>query len=503
MTALAYSRPSLREAAAFTLPHFREWTRRLTLDTEEEWELEDFQAAFAADLFSGIPVCWLVIPEGNTKTTTVAGLALYHIEHKPTGYVPVAASTREQAEWIYRQAEGFVYRSELRSTFKCLEGYRRIRCDGMGSRIQVFAADDRGGDGVIPTLPILEELHRHRDLALYRTWLGKLRKRNAQLVALSTAGEVGGEFEQERELLRQSATSVERRGCFVRALREFEGKPLSVLHDYAVPEHGDVEDLGLVKAANPFSGITVESLREKREITSSLAHWTRFTCNRSTRAVSAAVTEAEWAAAADGWVPIPDGEPRWLGLDVAWKHDTTALVPLWVPTPQQRVLGRPTILTPPRDGNSLDPNLVEKALLAEHERGPLHTVVMDTTRAEQLAEWISQEFGATVVDRGQTNAFAAQDYERFMEALRSGWLKQPNDPGLTRHVLNAVVRDLPNGRYRFDRPRDSRTVRQAQQERRVIDALTAAAMVHSAAVAELQAEPPAVPLVAIGGTVIQ
>jgi hypothetical protein len=43
------------------------------------------------------------------------------------------------------------------------EGYRRIKCLRSGGRIQVFAADDRTGDGVF-TLALLDELHRHRDL---------------------------------------------------------------------------------------------------------------------------------------------------------------------------------------------------------------------------------------------------------------------------------------------------------------------------------------------------
>jgi phage terminase large subunit-like protein len=54
-------------------------------------------------------------------------------------------------------------RSDREDVFRCLEGYRRIRCDAMGSRIQVFASDDRTGDGVIPGgIAILDELHRHR-----------------------------------------------------------------------------------------------------------------------------------------------------------------------------------------------------------------------------------------------------------------------------------------------------------------------------------------------------
>jgi phage terminase large subunit-like protein len=58
-----------------------------------------------------------------------------------------------------------------------------------GGRLQVFAADDRTGDGIIPGgIALVDELHRHRDLRLYRVWVGKLVKRGAQIVTISTAG---------------------------------------------------------------------------------------------------------------------------------------------------------------------------------------------------------------------------------------------------------------------------------------------------------------------------
>jgi hypothetical protein len=51
---------------------------------------------------------------------------------------------------------------------------------------------------------------------------------------------------------------------------------------------------------------------------------------------------------------------------------------------------------------------------------------------------------------------------------------------LTRHALNATARVLPDGKVRFDRPTASRAA--ALQQWRSIDALSAAAMVHLAAV---------------------
>jgi phage terminase large subunit-like protein len=89
--------------------------------------------------------------------------------------------------------------------FRAYDGYRRIKCLRTGGRIQVFAADDRTGDGIIPGgLALVDELHRHRDLKLYRTWRGKLEKRGAQLIAISTAGEPGGEFEETRDRIKKT-----------------------------------------------------------------------------------------------------------------------------------------------------------------------------------------------------------------------------------------------------------------------------------------------------------
>jgi hypothetical protein len=121
-----------------------------------------------ADVFAGTPECWLIVPEGNGKSTLIAGLALYHSEHKPNATVPVAASSRDQAEIIHKQAEGFVLRTPALHAevpnvlaaakgkrkadvprFVCLEGYRRIS-HHKGGRIQVFAADDRTATGSSP-----------------------------------------------------------------------------------------------------------------------------------------------------------------------------------------------------------------------------------------------------------------------------------------------------------------------------------------------------------------
>lgn len=435
-----------------------------------------------------MPEVWQIVGEGNGKTTFMGGIALYFADYTPSAQVLLGAASRDQCGLLLGQASGFVYRTPglLNKRFKVFEGYRRIDALRSRGRIQVYAADDRTGDGVIPGgIVLLDELHRHRDLRLYRTWRGKLLKRGAKLAAISTAGEPESEFELTRERAHREATEVTRDGCYTRA-----ASTELILHDYAVPAGADVENLELVKSANPFSGITVEQLRTKRNSpTMTLEHWRRFVCNQAVRNSESAISGAEWGrrAVSKG---IPAGEPIWCGADYGWKWDTTALAPLWLPEPTRRVLGDDLaqILTPPRDGNSLDPETVQAAFRQLHDRNPIHTVVMDESAGgAQMVSWIESELGARVVMHSQGHSAMALAYARWMEALREDWLEHTGNPEPARHVLNAIARLLPGGQTRFDRPSSSRSA--GKQDRRVWDFLTAACMVHSVAAGELDVQP--------------
>lgn len=463
-----------------TTDHFRAYARLMVLEDGSPWEVEPFQLDVVDALMAGIPEVWLDVPEGNGKTTLMGGVALYHGDYTPSASVPMAAASRDQTMVLFGQAAGFVRRTTgLEHRFRVYEGYRRIQCLRTGGRIQVFAADDRTGDGVIPTLALLEELHRHPDLRLYRTWRGKIEKRGGQLVAISTAGAPGSEYENVKAAVLATG-KVTRKGAHTVART-----PEFVLHQHALREGDDIRDLRKVKQANPFSGATVEGLRRKRDSPTMLeSHFKRFVCGIATRGEQSAVAPEEWGGLRRG--EIPAGEPVWLGLDLGWKWDTTAATPLWLPDPRRRVLGLPEIIVPPRDGTSTRPSEIRDALLRIHRRNPVHTVVLDPNAGgEQLAEWIEdpdQGLGAEVIAYSQSNEPQAVAFEAWMEAVREGWIEHPHDEQLTAHVLNAIAKPLFGGsRHRFDRPR---TTRQARgQDQRVIDALTAASIVHAVAAA--------------------
>jgi len=136
----------------------------------------------------------------------------------------------------------------------------------------------------------------------------------------------------------------------------------------------------------------------------------------------------------------------------------------------------------------MHPDEVKQAFYEIHETNTIDAAVMDMERAEDIAAWLEDELDIMVIDRPQGNANAIEDYDAFMQALRNGTLKHTGDRGLRNHVMNAIVRSMPADKKRFDRPSQSRAKK--RQNVRVIDALTAAAMVnHYAASSAGMGEP--------------
>lgn len=465
----------------FTVDHFRRYARLLVLDDGSTWEPEDFQLAFVEDLFAGYREVWLIVPEGNGKTTLLGGVALYHGDYTPDAMVPIGASSRDQCEVLHGQAAGFVRRTPgLKRRFRVYDGYRRIACLRTGGRIQVFAADDRTGDGVIPTLPLLDELHRHRDLRLYRTWRGKLDKRGAQLAAISTAGDPESEFEEIRSRHKTRAPEITETVGHTRAA----GGGM-VLHDWAIPADGDPDDMELVKAANPLSTITVKSLSDKRgSPTMSVAHWKRFVCNIATRAEGEGVTPEEWDALYEADLE-PDRSKWSVGwLDLGWKIDTTAMGIIVWESDSRRVIAGVKVLKPPVEEGDIVDGMVE----LQREFNPVGWVYDPNASGQQMAQLLDKgehprqggvEFN--FFEHSQDNAPMSLAAARFDEAVRGGWLVHDGDTELRTHVLNAVRRQLGGEKYRYDRPADAKG---ARRKKFPIDALTGVLMGNSMAVAE-------------------
>lgn len=418
------------------------------------------------------------MPEGNGKTTFMGGMALYHADYTEDASVLLAASSRDQCGLLIGQAYGFVYRTPgmlaprrgAAGRFLVFEGYRRIVAQRTHGTIQVFAADDRTGDGVIPTLCLVDELHRHRDLKLYGTWAGKLDKRGGQLVTISTAGEPNGEFEATRRRIHSSASDVKQLGpCHVRAVGEG-----IVLHDFRVPSQDQADDLDVVLQANPLSTVKRDDLKKKRaRATMTDARWLRFVCNIAARDEGAWLdTRAGWDKGARPGITIPEGDDVVIGIDPAWSFDTCAIVaaqrlklleeereqlgpfPLSkadlerfnVETERFRWRAQPLAILKPDEGGSVPVWRVREVLLDAAAYWRLLAVGYDRNRGfEQLAQELSEEHGLNMVAVPMNGAVWAPLTAEMRGEINRGDVEHPDDPEFTRHVLSGETKESPQG----------------------------------------------------------
>lgn len=493
-----------------TTDHFRFWASLTTLDNGRPWELEEFQVEIVAEVFAGYREVLAVLPTGSYKTTTFGGLGVYHMQFTPGAKVPVGASAKPQAGILYEQAAGFVLRSKwLSQRFKVQDGYRRIVGRGplAGRWMKVYSSSDDTGDGIIPTLPMIDELHRHKGHDLYGTWRDKLTKTDGTMVTLSTAGDSDSNpLEELRDSARRlpDIVTVGRHTIARSKGREF------VMHEYALRPGDDVDDLEVVKLANPASQVTIEELRMRRDSPSTKPwQWNRFTCNLRAKGEDSAIEPEELDARRHDGLVIPSDVRVWLGLDLGWKIDHSAIVPLGWESSMRRLVAGAITLAPPVEEDDVvagllrlhetlnvvgvvyDPNAGGQQMVQQLEKGEHRLLVDDDARAEHdlppLEESKVQRL--RFIEHSQDNAPMALAAVRFDEAFRYGWVHHDGGAkcstpgcrcgGWRGHVLNAALRTLGGEKWKYDRPSEAKGRRRANFP---IDALTATIMANSVAV---------------------
>jgi phage terminase large subunit-like protein len=448
--------PSLRGFAAFC--------RTLTIENGKPLRLEAFQRRMLTDYFGGTRETLILIPKKNGKTTLLAALALYHLTHTENPMCPIAAASRDQAMLLFEQARGFVQRSpELQEKVRVLRGYREIRLrdpdrpddpKAIRGLIKVLAADEDTADGVLPTLALVDELHRHKSAGLYQVFRDGLMGRDGQMITISTAGD---DQTSPLGVLRTAASTMPgltRKGAY----RHVTAKGFA-LHEWALDEDEDRENMRIVKRANPASWWTIAGLRALHQSPSMKPwEWARFKCGVWVFGEQGAISEKEWRACEEAGAEIPAGTSGVvIGIDLGWKWDTTAIVPM-VFDDGTITVDEPRILIPPRDGSALDEEQIQEVLEDLDGQWFEITAVIDPEAGgESLAQWIERELGWEVVTHSQKQTSMARAAQRLSEEISAGRLRHGGDADLTRHVLAAAPKAVGEG-WRLVKPKRSGAV---------------------------------------------
>lgn len=445
------------------LAGFRRFCRGLANEDGKPFKLERFEEQVLQEYFEGVRETLILLPKKNGKSTLLAALALHHLVTTDNALCPIAAASREQAMWIFDQARGFVQRSEeLQGQVRVMRGYREIRRrhpddprnpKEMFGLLKILAADEDTADGVIPTLALVDELHRHKKSELYAVFRDGLGPRQGRMITISTAGD---DIESPLGQMRQAAYALprmKRTGAY-----RYVRTDNFAMHEWALDEEDDREDMKVVKKANPASWQTPAELRRRYESPSMTPwQWARFACGVWMFGETGAFSEKEWRAC-EAEAVIPEAAPGvFVGVDLGWRWDTTAIVPLWQDE-DGYVVGQARIIVPPRDGSATAYQAIWDVIEELAERYAHPTFVIDPEAdGEQLAQQIDSELEADVVEHSQKPVPMALAAQRLGEAIGNKRLRHPGDPDLTRHVLAASPKPVGEG-WRLVKPRRSRAV---------------------------------------------
>jgi len=269
---------------------------------------------------------YIEVPRGNAKSTLSSALALYMLAADGEGGAEVysLATTRDQARIVFGDAQTMARRSAgFRSRFAVNVGAHNMHVLASGSKFEALSAEGSTLDGLNIHFGCVDELHAHKTRTVYdvvETGTGK--RDNSLLWVITTAGS--------------------NRAGICYEVRTFVTKLLDgVVHDdsqfgivYGLDD-GDAWDTeaALIKA-NPNWGISVRPevlgpLQAKAmQLPSAINNFKTKHLNEWVNADTAWMDMRAWDACANSGLDLDafEGQPCWIGLDLASKTDIAALM---------------------------------------------------------------------------------------------------------------------------------------------------------------------------------
>jgi phage terminase large subunit-like protein len=429
----------------YSLTGFARFCSTLTLDNGKPMKLEPFERQILKEHFAGAQEVVVLLPKKNYKTTLMAALSLFHLKTVPEAECVIAAASRDQAGILFNQAVGLIRRSDLDEVFAIRTGYREIRLHGPEGprakfagggppgRVRILAADAATADGVIPTLALVDELHRHPSGELYGVFRDGLDARAGRMITISTAGY---EIESPLGVLRDKAYKLptfKRVGVRNFAVSE-DGS--FVLHEWCLDNTNDLKDMRLVKKVNPARHHTVESLRRRFESpTMTPGRWARFACGVWTGGEEPWVEAPAWDRLKVDIGRVDPGEPVWVAVDVG----TSPAIALAAPRADEAVAVRVELF----DG-AVPLEMVENRLAELADEYEIREVAFDRVGFQRSAELLEQR-GLPMVEvphSPERLSIVSMTLKRLIEA---GKLRHDGDPGLRSQVLAGTSKETERG----------------------------------------------------------
>jgi phage terminase large subunit-like protein len=404
---------------------------------------------------------YISVARKNGKTMLAAILALYFLafDGEAASEVYFAATKRDQAKLGWRQAMQIVKRDrDLARIIKVRE-----------SRSHLYTADDDicealgrdadSHDGLNPHLAGVDELHAHADRDQWDVLeSGMGARREPLMLGITTAGKdaIGlcWDMDYDAEQILERVYEDDSSFAFIARLDVDD----------------DPYDESVWSKPNPNLGVSVqiEKLRDNavkaKNNVAYVNEYLRKHMNRWTQGETRVIDPDDWrkgdvAVIADG------GERAFVGIDVSSKLDLTAAVAVvgphddgsysliprfWLPEAnlQRRVQRdhvpydvwvRDGFLTL-TDGNVVDQEAIRNQVVEWAEFFDLIEVPLDPWNSTQLAKWLGDDEGLTVVEMRQGFKTMSEPTKTTLGLIRDGRLRHAGHPILRWNAGNLALR---------------------------------------------------------------
>lgn len=372
----------------------------------------------------------------NGKSITGSTVGLETLTTGPVGSeVYSAAGDRQQARIVFGEAKRQVEQSPLLS--RILKLYRdAIENPHTGSVYRVLSAEATLQQGLSPYLVIFDEVHVQRNEDLWNALaMGMGAREDAMLLGITTAG-----YDEE--------TLCGRLYEYGRRVAQGEIVDESFFMAWWEPKNTlcAVDDREAWAQANPSyaEGVMVEEDLEISARQDTEPAFRRFRLNQWVRLAGMGWMPLEtWLArAVEEFEPPPPGSPIVLGFDGSVDRDATALVAIDL---ERRVAWPVGIWEkdPLDDAWQVPRDEVDAAVDTCFDTWDVRAFGADPAwwRSE-LQGWAQRYGEGRVLDWPVTNARMGPATAQTYAHLKEDTLRHSGDETLTRHVLNAVMKDL-------------------------------------------------------------
>jgi phage terminase large subunit-like protein len=382
------------------------------------------------------------LPRKQGKSLMLSTIAVYGMITGESGAeIYVVAGDREQARIIFNESKHQIMNSPMLSQ-ECKVYRDAIEMPRFGSVFRVLSSEFKGQAGLNPSLVLFDELWNQATPDLYdQMSLGSGARVEPMIVSITTAGydldTVAGRMYQYGKRCAAGEVDDPSFGCWW----------------WEATTDCRLDDEREWAVANPnlrLGLIDVDDMRTAVKQTDETA-FRRWRLNQWVRAQESWLPSGAWQACIDAR-PLRNDLPMFVGIDMALKHDSIAIV---LAQPQDDVVVTRARVWQPRD-EGVDVAGVEAHLRALHKEYDVREFVYDPAYFQRSAEALSDD-GLPMVEYPQSSQRMIPACGNAYDMIVNRRMTHDGSPTYTDQVMSAAQRMTDQG-WRLSKGKSRRMI---------------------------------------------